>query len=72
MAIKYPDRGTLYNENLERVKKVIAFEKVDRIPVAYIATGFSPQYYGYSLAEYLESPKLQVKVIGFCPHLPPF
>jgi len=63
MAIKYPDRGTLYDENLDRIKKVIAFEKVDRIPVAYVATGFSPNYFGYTLAEFVKSPKLQVKVL---------
>lgn len=61
MAIKYPDRGNLYNENLERIKKAIAFEKIDRIPVAYVATGFSPRYFGHTLAEYVKSPKLQVK-----------
>ena len=63
MAIKYPDRGTLYDENLDRIKRVIAFEEVDRIPVAYVATGFSPNYFGYTLAEFVKSPELQVKVL---------
>lgn len=62
MAIKYPDRGTLYDENLDRIKRVIAFEDVDRIPVSLVSTGFNPQYFGYTLAEFVKSPKLQVKV----------
>lgn len=57
--MKYPKRPGLYQENLERIKKVVAYEPVDRIPVAFIGAAFVPRYVGVPTADYAGDMKVQ-------------
>jgi uroporphyrinogen-III decarboxylase len=46
----------LYQERLARIKKAIACEPVDRVPVIFQGTAFAPRYMGMTLAEYVNDP----------------
>jgi len=46
------DGITLMEEHLERVKKVISLEPVDRLPVIQNASAFGPRYTGHTIAEF--------------------
>lgn len=46
----------LYQERMTRIKKAIACEPVDRVPVIFQGTAFSPSYMGMTLAEYVNDP----------------
>ena len=46
----------LYQERLTRIKKAIACEPVDRVPVIYQGMAFSARYMGKTLAQYVSDP----------------
>lgn len=50
------NREKLYQERLTRIKKAIACEPVDRVPVIFQGTAFAPRYMGMTLAEYVNDP----------------
>ncbi len=54
---------TLYHPRLERIKRAIAFEPVDRIPVVYMGTAFAPRLMGLTLAQYSADPAVARDVI---------
>jgi uroporphyrinogen-III decarboxylase len=53
---------TVYQERLERVLKAMRCEPVDRIPVIYQGTAFSPRYMGMSIAEFCASGEAAANV----------
>jgi uroporphyrinogen-III decarboxylase len=57
-----PKHPGLYQENLERFKKVIRSEPVDRIPVVMAGSAASARYLGVSMADYASDMKVQRKV----------
>ncbi len=57
--MKYPKRPGLYQKNLERFQKVINYEAVDRIPVAFIGSGFVPRYLDITIADFAADMKVQ-------------
>lgn len=57
-----PHRPGLYEENLDRIKKVIRYEAVDRIPVVFAGSAFSARYVGTQMADYAANMKVQRKV----------
>jgi hypothetical protein len=59
-AIKRPG---LHDERMDLIRRAIAFEPVERVPVAYIGMGFSPRYMGHTISEYVNSTKLQGQVL---------
>ena len=56
------DNDKLYQERLDRVTKAINLEPVDRIPIIYMATAFSPRYMGMTQAEFVTNPDAPVEV----------
>ncbi len=50
------DKEKLYQERLERIKKVIRLEKVDRIPVIFMGQAFAPRYMGMKLSDFVNDP----------------
>jgi uroporphyrinogen-III decarboxylase len=46
------DNSALYRERLDRIRRTIDLEPVDRVPVIYIGGAFSPRYMGASMARY--------------------
>lgn len=46
------EKPRLAEERLERIKKVINLEPVDRLPIVQNAAAFSPRYTGHTLAEF--------------------
>jgi uroporphyrinogen-III decarboxylase len=53
---------TLYQERLTRIKHAINLEPVDRIPVVYMGSAFSPRYMGMSIAKYCADPDAAMDV----------
>ncbi len=51
------DNQALWQERFARIKKTINLEPVDRIPVVYMGTAFSPRYMGMSIAEFCADPE---------------
>jgi hypothetical protein len=45
-----------YQKRLTRIKKAIACEPVDQVPVIFQGTAFAPRYMGMTLAEYVNNP----------------
>jgi uroporphyrinogen-III decarboxylase len=45
----------LYQERRDRIEKAMRCEPVDRIPVIYMGTAFSPRYMGMTIAKFCES-----------------
>ena len=52
----------LYQERIERIEKAIKFETIDRIPVIYMGSAFSPRYMGMTIAEFCEKPESATNV----------
>jgi uroporphyrinogen-III decarboxylase len=52
----------LYQERCDRIGKAIRLEPVDRIPVIYIGSAFSPRYMGMTIAEFCEKPESAASV----------
>lgn len=52
----------LYQERFDRIKRTIALEPVDQVPVAYMGVAFSPRYNGMSIAEFCEDPESAAQV----------
>ena len=56
------DNSALYQERFDRIKKTIALEPVDQVPIAYMGVAFSPRYNGMSIAEFCENPESAAQV----------
>ncbi len=56
------DHENPYQERRDRIKKAINLEPVDRIPIIYMATAFSPRYMGMTQAEFVSNPDAPVEV----------
>jgi uroporphyrinogen-III decarboxylase len=54
--------GALYQEKAERIRKAVNLESVDRVPVVYAGTAFSPRFIGMSIAEYCADLEAPLKV----------
>lgn len=52
----------LYQQRYERIKKAIALEPVDQVPVVYMGVAFSPRWHGMSIAEFCENPESAAQV----------
>jgi uroporphyrinogen-III decarboxylase len=50
----------LYQERLDRIRKVIRLEPVDRIPVVYMGSAFAPRFAGMKLADFVNDPEAGV------------
>lgn len=57
--MKAPYRPGKYQENLERFQKTIRYQPVDRIPIAFIGSGFVPRYLGVPIADFAGDMKVQ-------------
>jgi len=51
-----------YRERLERIRRTIELQPVDRIPLVFMGTAFAPRYMGVSMAEFCADPDLRVDV----------
>src|SRR3989304_3860141 len=51
------DAQGLYQERAERIRRAGALEPVDRLPVIYMGTAFSPRYTGMSIARFCADPQ---------------
>jgi len=56
------DNKALYEERLERVRKVINFEPVDRLPIIQNASAFGPQYVGKTIAEFCATEEAPLEI----------
>ncbi len=56
------DNEKLYQERLDRITRAINLEPVDRIPIVYMATAFSPRYMGMTQAEFVSNPDAPIEV----------
>jgi uroporphyrinogen-III decarboxylase len=56
------EKKALYNERLNRIRKTISLSTVDRLPVAYAGTAFSPRYMGMPMDEFCEDAEAAVNV----------
>lgn len=54
------DNEKKYQESLDRIKKAIHVEPVDRIPVVYMGHAFSPTYMGMKLSDFVNDPEAGV------------
>jgi len=54
------DAQSLYQERAERIRRAMALEPVDRLPVIYMGTAFSPRYTGMSIARFCADPQARV------------
>jgi uroporphyrinogen-III decarboxylase len=54
------DNTALYRERFTRIKKTIALEPVDRLPLIFMGTAFSARYNGITIAEYCRDPKVSL------------
>ena len=52
-----------YASRLERIRRAINFEPVDRVPIVYMGTAFAPKWMGITLAEYSADPAVARDVI---------
>ena len=52
------DNKTLYQERIDLIKKTIALEPVDHVPVIFMGTAFTARYNNISIADYCRDPKL--------------
>nr|WP_320131378.1 uroporphyrinogen decarboxylase family protein [uncultured Holophaga sp.] len=50
-------------EKLARVRKVVALEKVDRVPVAALATSFCANHVGVKMSEFCVQPELMTRTM---------
>ncbi|UCB49121.1 MAG: hypothetical protein JSW56_18775 [Deltaproteobacteria bacterium] len=56
------DHEKQYQERADRITRAINLEPVDRIPIIYMATAFSPRYMGMTQAEFVTNPDAPVEV----------
>jgi uroporphyrinogen-III decarboxylase len=56
------DQEKRYQERADRITRAINLEPVDRIPVIYMATAFSPRFMGMTQAEFVTNPDAPVEV----------
>ena len=56
------DEHARYQDRLDRLRKTIELEPVDRIPFVFMGTAFAPRYMGASMAEFCADPDLRVDV----------
>ena len=56
------DHEKLYQERADRITRAINLEPVDRIPIIYMATAFSPRFMGMTQAEFVTNPDAPVEV----------
>jgi uroporphyrinogen-III decarboxylase len=56
------DEHARYQERLDRLRKTIELQPVDRIPFVFMGTAFAPRYMGASMAEFCIDPDLRVDV----------
>lgn len=56
-------RKELYHKRLDLIKRAIAFEPLERIPVAYAGTAFSPNYMGVKMSDFVSKSNLQTEVL---------
>lgn len=52
----------LYQERFDCIKKAIALEPVDQVPVAYMGAAFAPRWHGMTIAEFCEDPEAAFQV----------
>ncbi len=52
----------LYQERLNLIKKAIACEPVDRVPIAFLGPAFAPRYMGMSMARFIEDGEAAMHV----------
>lgn len=50
------DNDKLYDERLDLIKRSIALEPVERIPVIFVGVPFAPRYMGMKLSDYVNDP----------------
>jgi uroporphyrinogen-III decarboxylase len=55
------DTPRLYQERAERIRRAMALEPVDRLPVIYMGTAFAPRYVGMSIARFCADPEARVE-----------
>ncbi len=55
------DAQILYRERAERIRRAIALEPVDRLPVIFMGTAFAPRYVGMSIARFCADPEARVE-----------
>jgi len=56
------DNKALYEERLERVRKVINFEPVDRLPIIQNASAFGPRYVGKTIADFCRTDEAPLEI----------
>ena len=56
------DHEKRYQERADRITRAINLEPVDRIPIIYMATAFSPRFMGMTQAEFVTNPDAPVEV----------
>jgi uroporphyrinogen-III decarboxylase len=56
------DHEKRYQERADRITRAINLKPVDRIPIIYMATAFSPRYMGMTQAEFVTNPDAPVEV----------
>jgi uroporphyrinogen-III decarboxylase len=56
------DQEERYQERADRITRAINLEPVDRIPIIYMATAFSPRFMGMTQAEFVTNPDAPVEV----------
>jgi uroporphyrinogen-III decarboxylase len=56
------DAHPLYPERLERIRRTVALEPVDRLPVVFMGTAFAPRHMGISMAKFCADPDARVEV----------
>ncbi len=56
------DHEKQYQERADRITRAINLEPVDRIPIIYMATAFSPRFMGMTQAEFVTNPDAPVEV----------
>jgi uroporphyrinogen-III decarboxylase len=56
------DQEKRYHERADRIARAINLEPVDRIPIIYMATAFSPRFMGMTQAEFVTNPDAPVEV----------
>lgn len=51
----------LYQDRVNRIKKAIAGEPVEQVPLIYMASAFSPRFLGHTVADTIEDPEVSAK-----------
>lgn len=56
------DMESVYQERFSRIKKAIAFEPVDQVPLIQMAIAFNPRYMGMTIAKFCADPEAASQV----------